>query len=352
VCLGLSSIGSAALSGAFGGLLAYAILHMNGVAGKAGWRWYIHISGVDLTETKYSIRLYIIEGLITIVFAIVCYFLIPDSLETAYFLTEDDKDIMRKRAEASKAYSNDNGHPSRVDIRLALTDPKVYVSGLCQLGSVTILYGKPRNPFLTMSQFTHSPGFGTFLPIIIKNGLHFSTVQAQYLTIPVYVWGTIIYFLAAMWSDRFSNRFLPLIIFAPLTAIGYAIILSPVSAGVQYFATFLVATGCYICAGINFSWLAVNSAPDGKRAASVGIQQTLAQLAGIVSGQIYQTKSAPKYTLGHAWSLGSICIAWLGWWVFRAMLVKREQKKTSMRGDELINEGLWDDKAPDFEYQL
>jgi MFS family permease len=28
----------AAISGAFGGLLAYAILHMDGVAGKAGWR--------------------------------------------------------------------------------------------------------------------------------------------------------------------------------------------------------------------------------------------------------------------------------------------------------------------------
>lgn len=29
----------AALSGAFGGLLAYGILHMDGVAGKAGWRY-------------------------------------------------------------------------------------------------------------------------------------------------------------------------------------------------------------------------------------------------------------------------------------------------------------------------
>ena len=27
-------------------------------------------------------------------------------------------------------------------------------------------------------------GFGTFLPIIIKNGFHYSTVQAQYLVIP------------------------------------------------------------------------------------------------------------------------------------------------------------------------
>lgn len=28
-----------ALSGAFGGLLAWAMLHMDGVANMAGWRW-------------------------------------------------------------------------------------------------------------------------------------------------------------------------------------------------------------------------------------------------------------------------------------------------------------------------
>jgi uncharacterized membrane protein len=31
---------ASALSGAFGGLLAYAILYMDGVAGLKGWRWY------------------------------------------------------------------------------------------------------------------------------------------------------------------------------------------------------------------------------------------------------------------------------------------------------------------------
>lgn len=32
-------IGAAALAGAFGGLIAFGILHMDGVAGYAGWRW-------------------------------------------------------------------------------------------------------------------------------------------------------------------------------------------------------------------------------------------------------------------------------------------------------------------------
>lgn len=170
----------------------------------------------------------------------------------------------------------------------------------------------------------------------------------------MYLWGTIIYYCAAILSDRYTNRFLPLVIFAPITALGYVLLLSNVSPKVHYFATFLVSTGCYICAGINFSWLATNSAPDGKRAASVGIQQAMANVAGVVAGQIYQSQDAPKYTLGHAWSLGSACIAWFGYWGFRAILVRRERKKDGMRRniDALVVGRLWDDQAVDFKYHF
>lgn len=77
----------------------------------------------------------------TIVIAICCFFLIPDSPETAYFLNEDDKVIMRQRAEIAKSYSTRTGHPSKADIKLALTDLKVWVSGISQLGSIVVLYG-------------------------------------------------------------------------------------------------------------------------------------------------------------------------------------------------------------------
>lgn len=75
------------------------------------------------------------------VFGISCYFLIPSSFETAYFLNEDDKVVMRWRAEQSEAYNGGTGHFTKKDLSLAFTDPKVYLSGLCQFCSITILYG-------------------------------------------------------------------------------------------------------------------------------------------------------------------------------------------------------------------
>lgn len=182
-------------------------------------------------------------------------------------------------------------------------------------------------------------------------------MQAQYLVIPVNLWGALVYAIGAYLSDRYQTRFLPLITMAPIGIAGYAILLAPVSAGVRYFATYLIATACFLCTGGNIAWLSANCAPDGKRAASLGILLTLTNIGGVVSGQIYQSNAAPGYTLGHAWSLGCLGVAWCGWWVVRAMYVRRERGK-----DERIREGYvvgsstrvggFTDREPEFRYQL
>ncbi|KAF8857445.1 MFS general substrate transporter [Acephala macrosclerotiorum] len=252
---------ASALSGAFGSLLAWAILYMDGTAGLPGWRW-----------------LYILEGIITIIWAAICIFVVPKNYETAYFLNEEDKAIMRQRAEIMEAYSGGPGHYTMKDIKEAARDVKTWVHGVIQIAVVTILYG-----------------FGTFLPIIIKNGFHYSTVQAQYLVIPA----------------------------------------------------------CFLCTGTNIAWLSGNCAPDGKRAASLGILLTLTNIGGVASGQIYQTKAAPKYTSGHAWSLGCLAFAWCGWWIVRAIYIRREKGKDKALAEGIVVEAEgYTDRAPDFRYQF
>jgi len=313
---------ASALSGAFGGLIAFGILYMNGVAGWSGWRW-----------------LYIIEGIITVIWAFCCIFLVPKSFETAYFLNDEEKTLMRQRAHRTQAYSDSegSGHYGKADIKEAAKDIKSWVHGFIQIAVVTILYG-----------------FGTFLPIIIRNGFNFSTKQAQYLVIPVNVWGAIVYAIGAYLSDRYQTRFLPLILMAPIGIAGYAILLSPVSPYVQYFATYLIATACFLCTGGNITWLSANCAPDGKRAASLGILLTLTNIGGVVSGQIYQSNAAPKYTLGHAWSLGCLAFAWCGWWIIKAIYRRREKRKDAKlaRGYIMPAGKQYTDREPDFRYQI
>lgn len=56
---------AATLAGAFGGLLARGISQMDGIGGRPGWAW-----------------IFILEGLVTIVVAVIARFVIHDSPET------------------------------------------------------------------------------------------------------------------------------------------------------------------------------------------------------------------------------------------------------------------------------
>ncbi|KAI1113272.1 retrograde regulation protein 2 [Nemania sp. NC0429] len=310
---------ASALAGAFGGLFAWAVLHLDGISDLSGWRW-----------------LYIIEGIVTVIWAGLCVFLVPQNYETAYFLNGEQKMLMKRRAEQMDAYSGGSGHYTKKDIKEAAKDIKTWAHGVIQIAVVTILYG-----------------FSTFLPIIIKDGFHFSTLQAQYLVIPVNIWGSIVYAVGAVLSDRYTARFLPLVICAPFGIAGYAILLCDVPSGAKYFATYLIAIPCFLCTGGNIAWLSTNCAPDGKRAASIGILLTMTNTGGVIAGQIYQSSAGPAFTLGHAWSLGSLSIAWLGWWVVRMIYERRQTSKNKILAEgAVLSEGEYTDRAPDFMYQI
>ena len=161
------------------------------------------------------------------------------------------------------------------------------------------------------------------------------------------------YAIGAVLSDRYNARFLAMVICAPFGILGYAILLADVPTAVRYFATYLIATACFLCTGTNIAWLSMNCAPDGKRAGSVGILLTLTNIGGVVSGQIYQTKAAPAYTLGHAWSLGCLVLAWFGWWIVRWIYIRRETRKETALTENLPS-SLEDftDRSPQFRYQF
>jgi len=299
-------IGSA-LSGAFGGLIAFAILFMNGTAGYSGWRW-----------------LYIIEGIVTVVFSAVCFFAVPKSYETAYFLNDEDKAIMKIRFEQMESYSGGTGKYTRKDMKNAAMDIKTWIHG-----------------------------FGTFLPVILNSGFHYSTMQSQYFVIPVQITWAICYGVGAVLEDKFKARFWALIIVAPLGIIGYAILLSPQAPGVWYFATFLISASCYLIVGTNIAWHSMNCAPDGKRAAALGIHLGLANIGGIIAGQIYISADAPRYFMGHGWSLASIALAWMGWWILYFIYKRRDTEKDRMiAAGTTVPSDQFTDRAPEFRYQF
>jgi MFS family permease len=92
---------STTLAGAFGGLLAYGIGQMNGIRGYKGWRW-----------------LFILEGLLTIVLAVISFWTLPDFPETVSWLSEEERNFLKAKLEKDGGKS---AHSESISFRDALS---------------------------------------------------------------------------------------------------------------------------------------------------------------------------------------------------------------------------------------
>lgn len=304
-----------AIAGAFGGLLAYSILKMDGVAGYAGWRW-----------------VYIIEGIFSFLVAPIIWFGLPNDPSTAYFLTDEEKRMMQVRAIQRAQYMGSEDF-SWDEIRIGLKDPKLYLSAAIQFCQDILLYG-----------------FSTFLPSIIVS-MGYTVIQAQYLSIPVYIFGGLCFLAVAFISDRFTIRG-PLLLLANVPGIvGYILIICPTSNGVKFFGTFLCAVAVYNGPGLNLTWLNVNVAPHYRRATAIGMQLSIGNSAGIVAGQIYRT--AP-YVLGNSFSVAALGVSQLvivlKWFYLRHC--NEEKRKIANGEKDDTRKVKTGDREVDFKYHL
>lgn len=253
---------SAALSGSFGGLFAYALLKMDGVGGLEGWRW-----------------LFIIEGCASVLVAAFTYMMLPDDFEHARFLNEDEKSMMRVRAEINARYNGKSDFDWE-EVMRAVRDPKLYISCWSQFMADICSFG-----------------LSSFLPLIIRS-FGYGVVTTQLLTIPVFFWASAAYIVVSYLSDRWKQRALFMMPAALVTAVGYAVNIGvPMDQrGVLYFSTFLIAPGVYMIVGLNCAWLLNSHAPYYKRAMAIGMNQSIGNTAGIVVSLLLQIPRIIKLT--------------------------------------------------------
>jgi hypothetical protein len=70
-------------------------------------------------------------------------------------------------------------------------------------------------------------------------------VHAQLLTVPVYVWATIAYFILAFSSDHFELRGPFFLVASGFLMVGYIMMLATESLAARYAAVFMLAVGVY-----------------------------------------------------------------------------------------------------------
>ncbi|KAJ3531509.1 hypothetical protein NM208_g8847 [Fusarium decemcellulare] len=289
------------IAGAFSGLLAYAIAHMDGIAGYGGWRW-----------------IFILEGIATVVIAIFSYWIVPDWPESAKFLNDDERALLIDRLAQDRKDTHMN-HWDKKTAKRIFSDIKIYLSILMYLGIVTTSY---------------SGSF--FTPTILKQ-LGWTSIRAQIMSIPIFLFATVCALVSAIASDKMKHRFGFIIGGCLFATIGYVILLNmmSVSVGVRYFALFCIVGGGYIAQPIVLVWASNNNSGHYKVGVASAMQVGLGNSGGIIASNMFVTGQAPKYPLGFGLGLGLVWLCVLSSVVF-LFYIRRENR--------LRDEGKRDDR--------
>ncbi|KAI9268042.1 major facilitator superfamily domain-containing protein [Phascolomyces articulosus] len=304
--------GCATLAGAFGGVLAYGIMQMDGISGLHGWQW-----------------IFIIEAIPTLALACVTYFILPNVPENSKALTE------RERAHVVKRLREDAGpatetHFSMKQFKSAVTEWKVYMYGLIYiLGSI---------PLYSMS---------LFLPSIIK-GISFESLEAQAMTAPPYAIACVVTILLAMDADRRGERGIHMAAPSFLGCIGYILLIACKDQGpaALYVSACITVTGVFAHGPPMLSWFTNNIGGHTKRAVGSAIIISLGNAGGVAGGQLYRADDEPQYIRAHATCCAlifvQVCCAITLKFILRRINQKRdamtpEERRIASEGEELCD---------------
>lgn len=244
--------GGSALAGAFGGIFAYCIGLMNSVGGRKGWQW-----------------IFIIEGILTVVISLIAYSIVPTWSHEAKFLSGTEKTRLLERLRADSDAGTDQVFKWS-SVRDAFSDHLVWAYAFLFHGFSFVLYS-----------------LSFFLPTIIA-GLGFETWQAQLMTVTPNVVATFSIWTTVYFSSKWNIR-APFIIGAAIVAIiGYIILITCTSPGIQYFGVHLAAVGVYTGNSLLLSWPGENVSGQAKRAVAVALQVSIGDIGAIAGCLIYR----------------------------------------------------------------
>jgi len=269
---------SSALSGAFSGLLAAGIAQMRGIGGYEGWRW-----------------IFLLEGILSVVVGVSCFFLLPDSPGTSSWLKPDEARFLELMHISSRGTNtthdgeNDKKHHWKT-LWQVLCDKQLYLQALVFASNSVPNYGL---------KFT--------MPQIIRN-MGYTSTRAQLLTAPPYTCGAIAAVLSAYFADRVTWRMPFIVASQSILVVAYSVlfVFAPNIANnvpLCYTMVFFACIGVYpILPGCN-AWTINNLANAEKRAMGIAFMICIGNLGGLPGSFIFLSRESPQYPTGFGTSL-------------------------------------------------
>lgn len=251
--------------GGVSNVLAFGLMQMEGVGGLRGWRW-----------------IFIIEGILTCVVAILSYFIIvdfPDKAAKTGFLTESEATYILQRLEDDRGDSMSDSL-TRSKFVHYLGDPKLWAFGLLMMATTVPTYA-----------------LANFLPIIML-GMGYSPGVSNALSCPP-AFAALASALAFAWvGDKYHLRAPIIAAQCVLTIIGLMVTAYSSNNGVRYFGLFLGICGSQGNIPSVLAYQSNNIVGQSKRSVGSALQISFGAIGGIIASTVFREKDAPRYVIG------------------------------------------------------
>ncbi|KAG9069231.1 hypothetical protein KI688_010128 [Linnemannia hyalina] len=311
---------TATMAGAFGGVLAYGIARMEGVAGLHGWQW-----------------IFILEGLPTVLLTVVVYFFLPDFPSTAPFLNAEEKDLAVRRLLIDAGPATETAFSWR-QFRAVFVDWKVYMHMITYILNATPLYS-----------------LSLFLPSIVQ-GFKFNALTTQAMTAPAYVIACIFTIIFAFSSDRFRERGIHYAFPTFIGGIGYVLLIVTKNSPTinRYVSLTVTASGVFASVPAMLSWFTTNIGGHTKRGVATAAIISFGNIGGAIGGQIYRAEDAANgYVRGHAVCAGMMFISSILIMVMKYFLIRENKRRDNLTPEAYAKEAAKEepcDNHPGFRY--
>lgn len=263
----------APLAGAFGGLLASAILKLPGFGTLHSWR-----------------MIFAIEGIITCGLGIMAFFTMTDRPETAKWLTQEEKDLAIARVKSERVGTTEvlDALDKTKTLRGIFSPVTLGTSFIFLLNNITV------------------QGLAFFAPTIVKTIYpHESVISQQLHTVPPYIVGAFFTLLLPLLSWRFDRRLIFVIAGAPLIMIGYIMFLATTDPMARYGATFLIASGAFAFGALCNAHSAANVVSDTARGSAIGTTVMFGNIGGLISTWSFLPNDGPNFHIGNGLNLAT-----------------------------------------------
>lgn len=323
--------------------------------------------------------LFLIEGCTTMAVALLGFFWLPHSADTAWFFNAEERQWAEQRIRLDQLKATSNGNISPKDDVAVIDETSTHDDAAREAEEEDDPIGEAHHHLLSRSKISNrrmstvtgisvtedaglsrhdiisafinykiwhilvinilsaipATAFGVFLPMVIKQlspSLNLSPSASNLLAAPPFACGALVLFLFTRWSDRKERRLVPILWGLGLLLVGLAAtVLIPMNSYIlRYLALCLLLSGSFIASPLTVAWLTNNTPEPGKRAILLGINGW-GNLAGIFLALLFTPADRENgYIRPFIITLVCVLASFAGYVAFWLMLVRENKYRESI----------------------